>query len=92
LTGFETQDRAAIAGHVTTAAGAPIAWATLVIVGDSPRHRDIAAVTSNDGSYRLSGLAPGTYEILVNAEGLEPQVKRIEAHSGATTELNFRLT
>lgn len=61
--------RTAISGRVIGAGGAPVANATVAVVGGAGAHRDIAAITAADGSFRLGGVGPGTYRIEARAHG-----------------------
>jgi hypothetical protein len=78
-----------ITGRVTAAAGHPIADAVVLITGDSPSHRDLAALTDPQGGYRFDGLSPGLYTLLVNAEGRAQQTGQIFVTAGQVAELNF---
>ncbi|MGE5463494.1 MAG: carboxypeptidase-like regulatory domain-containing protein [Syntrophothermus sp.] len=82
--------KAAIAGVVTDSAGKSVGWATVLITGDSPTHRDIAATTNSQGQYRLDGLQPGKYTVMVNAPGLDPQTGQVNAQAGVLTHLDFK--
>ena len=52
-----------ITGRVVGAAGAPVANATVAIAAGTQPYRDVAAVTSADGSFRFGGIRPGTYRV-----------------------------
>jgi hypothetical protein len=80
----------AIAGSISTRAGAAVPGAAVMIVGDSPTHLDIAAVTGADGDYALGELVPGEYEIQVNvADRL--QVQRVQVRPGEVARLDFQV-
>jgi len=83
---------ATITGQVSDAQGQPIAWATVMFTGDSPPHADIAAVTDGQGRYRYTNLIPGTYTVLVNAEGYSAHTQQICAIAGQVVQLPFRLS
>src|SRR5262245_4285628 len=68
---------ASIAGTVTDRRGNPVAGAAVMITGDSPSHRDVAAVTDGQGRYRFAGLTPGHYTLLVNAAGSGPEQRSV---------------
>jgi hypothetical protein len=78
----------AIVGRVTLTDGEPIPDASIVIVG-GPAHRDIAALTTNQGEYSLQSLTPGDYVLLVNASGFDAQIVQARVEAGNTTRLNF---
>jgi hypothetical protein len=82
---------AAIGGTVAAADGSPVAWANVLIIGDSPTHRDVAAVTDARGTFRFDGLAPGSYTLLVNAPGVPPQTGKVDAVLGTLARLDFDL-
>jgi protocatechuate 3,4-dioxygenase beta subunit len=87
----ESQGKAAITGVVTGSDGKPLAQVAVLIVGDSPPHRDIAAATDSQGRYRLDGLLPGRYSILANASGYPTATRQVEAAAGQVARLDFRL-
>ena len=82
-------DQAAIAGTVTDAAGKPLPWTAVLIIGDSPAHRDIAAMTDGQGRYRFDSLTPGDYTLLANASGHQIQEGRVSARAGELARLDF---
>ena len=81
--------KTAIAGVVTDATGKPLAWAAVLITGDSPTHQDIAATTNGQGQYRFDGLMPGTYTLLVNASGHDSREGQVNAKTGELARLDF---
>lgn len=85
-------DQAAIVGRVTDPQGNPIAWATVMFTGDSPPHKDIAALTDGQGRYHYTNLIPGSYTVLVNAEGYPAQTLQVQAIAGQVVQLDFRLS
>jgi iron complex outermembrane receptor protein len=82
---------AAIAGVVTDDAGTPLPWAVISLGGASPQHRDIGAVTDDEGHYRFDRLTPGVYTVLVNAEGHPLQQKQVTAEPEHLARLDFEL-
>jgi hypothetical protein len=86
-----TEDKGAIAGRVATAKDKGIVDASLMIVGNSPNHPDIAVLTNNSGEYMINDLKPGYYEVLVNAEGYAMKTLSTRVADGVITELNFHL-
>lgn len=81
----------AITGRVATMDGLPIAGAVVMITGDSPRHRDIAALTNDEGIYLYNDLLVGRYTLLVSATGYLPNSKQTRVESGQVTRLDFSL-
>ena len=82
-------DLGAIQGRVVDGQGRPIAEAVVMIVGDSPTHPDIAALTNDKGEYSYIDLLPGTYTLLANALEHEPQRKSVQVAAGASARLDF---
>jgi len=58
-----------ITGRVRDAAGQAIVGASVAITDSDQPHRDIAAITRADGSFKLSGLKPGNYTLQAHHEG-----------------------
>lgn len=85
------QTPGAIAGQVVSAQGQPLSNAVIMITGDSPAHRDIAALTDASGQYRFDDLVPGHYTLLVNAEGYAAQTGQIQVEAGHVSNLGFTL-
>lgn len=86
-----TRDKGTIAGRVITAESKGIADASLMIVGNSPDHPDIAVLTNNNGEYIINDLTPGDYEVLVNAEGHALQTLSTRVVDSQITKLDFLL-
>ncbi len=86
------RDKGAIEGRVTTPQGEPVANATVMITGDSPSHKDIAALTNEEGEYKFDDLIPGDYTIMVNAEVRGTQTQQTHLEAGHVTRLDFSLT
>jgi EmrB/QacA subfamily drug resistance transporter len=71
----------ALAGRVATAAGTPIAGAT-VALADTKGEVIAAALTGDDGHYRFADLVRGSYTLVVNAEHYRPVAAAIAVPSG----------
>jgi protocatechuate 3,4-dioxygenase beta subunit len=56
-----------IAGRVVDAAGRPVTGASVAVTGGSQPHRDIAAVTSDDGRFHFGRMLPGAYRLAARA-------------------------
>ena len=78
----------AIVGRISTGAGAAVPGARVMVVGDSPEHLDIAAVSSASGHYELGDLPPGDYEIQVNVRD-RLQVQGVRVIAGQAARLDF---
>lgn len=81
---------AALSGTVTGPSGAGVANATVSVrnlnTGESPAtHADSA------GTYKLTNLAPGDYEVSISADGFVTKVDRITLAAGATQTMNAAL-
>lgn len=59
-----------ITGRVVNRLGTPVPGVTVSIAQSDQPHRDIAALTDADGTYRLNGLKPGTYRLQALGLGL----------------------
>ncbi len=78
-----------IAGVVLTPQGQPVSGAVVMITGDSPPHPDIAALTNQQGAFQFGGLLPGSYTLLINAEGFPSQTKQTAVERGETARLEI---
>lgn len=77
----------AIAGTVRDAAGGPLNGAS-VLVAATP----LAALSAMDGSFRIDGLATGSYAIEVRHAGYRPaRVSDLRVNPGATTQIEVHL-
>ncbi len=85
-------DKGAIAGQVMTVQGEPVADAAVMITDDSPSHKDISALTNEQGKYRFDDLIPGDYTIMVNAENYVAQPQHAHVEADNITSLDFSLT
>jgi hypothetical protein len=58
-----------LSGRVVGPGGEAVAGATVAMVGSTRPHRDIAAITTADGSFRFGGIAPGAYRVEARVSG-----------------------
>jgi hypothetical protein len=65
--------------------------ATVIAVDTASGFRH-EAFAGDDGAFRLSGLAPGRYEIRVSTPSFKEQSRTVELLVGQTVTVNFRLT
>lgn len=87
----QTTGRGTIRGRVIDGQGRPVVEAVVMIVGDSPSHLDIAALTGEAGEYSYTGLWPGRYTLLVNAPAFSPQQDSVEVTAGQESRLDLML-
>ncbi len=76
---------ATLTGNVRSEGNA-IEGASVVLEGTS-----YSAITSNQGHYRILGIAPGTYRVLVSGEGYEQSVQSVVLQNDIITNLDFEL-
>jgi hypothetical protein len=69
-TSAHAQFKAGIQGTVTDTSGGVIPGAKVTIV-NKETGRELTAVTSESGFYRISGLPPGTYRIIAERDGFK---------------------
>ena len=50
------------------------------------------ALTASDGSFRISGVPPGEYELVAWQEHLGERTTTVKVEAGKTTKLTFDLT
>lgn len=81
---------ASLFGRVTDAEGEAIAQAEVNAVGTQTGF--VKTTTSRaDGSFRLAGLTPGSYNVVASASGYEPQSSEFTLRVGQAVEVSFRL-
>lgn len=79
-----------ISGRVLGSGGVPVPGATVAVVSGSQPHRDIAAVTSADGTFRLGGMRPGEYRVEARARG-SVRSADVVVSAGASADVEIRL-
>ncbi|MBL0312005.1 MAG: TonB-dependent receptor [Holophagaceae bacterium] len=88
-TGVTTAD---LRGSVRTAAGGPVAKATVRLTQDSTNQTRVLA-TDASGNYAFRLLPPGSYTLLVEASGYSSKrVKDLVLRIGSTMDFNVSLT
>jgi protocatechuate 3,4-dioxygenase beta subunit len=80
--------RASIAGRVTTTTGQPIGDAVVMITA-GPSHPDIAALTSENGEFRMDDLLPGLYTITVNTASHGVRTGQLQVRAGEVGRLDL---
>jgi len=82
-----------IAGTVKDASGNPIANAEICVYKEGTSILVKKAISGTDGSYTISGLSPGKYDVVFSATGYENRtIASQEVKSGETTTVNAVLT
>jgi hypothetical protein len=83
-----TEDLGAIRGTILDEEQAPVVGATVGIRGAGNASNTIS---SQDGKFSFSHLAPGAWEVVVGAAFFEGAVKRATVTAGAITDVNIAL-
>lgn len=81
------QAAGSIIGKVALETGDPVHGALVIVIG-SPR----TATTANDGTYTITGVAPGTYEVIAQREHLTTGRETVTVASGQAASANFTLS
>jgi iron complex outermembrane recepter protein len=76
-----------ITGKVLVDNGSPVHGALVVVIG-SPR----TATTAEDGTYTVTGLAPGTYEVIAQREHLTTGRQTVTVTAGQPATVDFKLS
>jgi hypothetical protein len=78
-------------GQVTDPSGSTVSGVAVLLT--APNGNSVDAVTNKDGSYEVTGLAPGTYTVKVVAEGFGLfTAQNIAVKAGQTQTLKIALT
>jgi Carboxypeptidase regulatory-like domain/TonB dependent receptor len=85
------QFKASLQGTVTDSAGAIVSSATVTLTNKETNKAE-TTTASDDGFYRFSGLAPGSYTLMVEKEGFKKQViDDVKVEGEAPKALNVEL-
>ncbi|WP_083326037.1 TonB-dependent receptor [Hymenobacter coccineus] len=87
LTGPMRQRPGTIKGIIRTRDGQPAAFVSVGIPKSGK-----GANTAEDGSFQLTGVAPGPQVLQVSCVGLQPQQQTVTVEAGQTTRADFALT
>jgi hypothetical protein len=71
-------------------AGGPVPGATVAVVASSQPHRDIAAITSANGTFHFGNVLPGTYRLEARSGGLVRSAE-VTVAAGAPADVQIRL-
>jgi iron complex outermembrane receptor protein len=86
-TSANAQDVAVIRGTVTFGdAAEPAHGATVLVVGPS-----LVTLTEEDGTFEITGVLPGSYEVVAQREHLSAERQTIVVSPGADVTVNFTL-
>ena len=81
----------AFVGYVVDQAGAAVPGASVTSTAAATR-RTRTAITGQDGTYSVPGLAPGTYQIRIELNGFRPLIREgVRLATGETVRLDVRL-
>src|SRR4051812_34540660 len=79
---------ASIRGSVSNAAtAANLENASVRVKGSNQEY-----LTERDGTFQIVGLAPGTYDLIVNYVGLDAQTRTVSLGAGESARQDFALT
>ncbi|MCP4582497.1 MAG: carboxypeptidase regulatory-like domain-containing protein [candidate division Zixibacteria bacterium] len=78
-----------IQGQVKDLMGRPIEGATIIITGDSPEHKDIAALTNENGEYSFDDLIGGAYSLMASTEDGIQKEQKVDVNTGEISHLDF---
>ncbi len=88
----QTTTTATVAGVVTDTSGAKAAGATILFTNTATGVAE-AAKTTSDGSYRITGLLPGTYRATVSLPGFKTVVQTgIDLHVEDQASIDYTLS
>ncbi len=86
----KTTELGRIGGRVVDASGARVGGAAVSVVSSDGPHRDIAALTAEDGSFRLGGLPFGQVVLEARKSGASGSV-HVEVREGALAPIEIRI-
>lgn len=83
--------RGTIHGQVLGPGHVPVSDATVAISG-GPMHRDIAALTGDDGEFHLADMLPGEYAVTAHKPGYAPRTMQVRVAADQAVTLELSLT
>jgi len=91
ITPVHAQFKASIQGTVTDPSGAVVSGAT-VTVANQETGKSQQTTTSDEGFYKVSGLAPGTYTVTAEISGFKKKVlEKVAVHAEETQGIDLAL-
>ena len=90
----QSSETAAIVGRLTAANAQPIAGAIVSVDSSKLIGGPRTAETTKDGSYRITGLAAGVYDVEVALQGFQPAARRarLSVESTAIVDIVLQIT
>lgn len=85
-----SNDLGDIRGRVRDPDGRPVADCALLLGGDSPEHRDLAALTDDAGEFSFLDLTPGSYTVLARCGDAEPVELEAQVRPGESVRVEIR--
>jgi hypothetical protein len=79
-----------IAGRVVDAAGNSVSGATVAVTSAVQPARDIAAITTDDGVFRLGGMRPGSY-VIEARKGISVASAQVDVTAGGPAFVEITL-
>jgi outer membrane cobalamin receptor len=79
-------DKAGISGEVRSSTGEALAGVIVAL-----KNTSTGTTTDTKGQYTISGIAPGTYTLIISLLGFESQEKTVQLVAAQKLELNVRL-
>ena len=86
----QSNTTSAITGVVKDAGGAPLAGAVVRVTSPSLIGGEKTAVTAQNGVYRIPGLPPGKYRVVVEAKGRAPLTGHETLELSRTSTVNWK--
>ncbi len=88
VTAAAAQEAGTITGRVTDAtSNTPLGLAQVQVVGTNR-----GTITGDDGSFRIGGVRPGSYQIRVLRLGFQQSARPVEVTAGGTSDVSFALS
>ncbi len=80
-----------IEGRVTNTKGESVAGAAVTVTDDATQ-KSFKAITDQDGRYKVEGLPPGTYTVVISAKGFgDGRKQSVKVEDNSTAAVNLQL-
>src|SRR5688572_27205241 len=83
------ESEATIHGRVTESTGTAILGTTVTVSNPALLRVPIVAMTNADGEYRITGLAPGDYDVEFSREGFGTQKERLTSAAASASRVTI---